>query len=368
MQQIISVRQHPEWLDIAAEYFAVKWGISAAFYKESMAACISATTLTPNWYLLVNGATIMGCCGAIDNDFMVEPTFTPWLCGLYVEPTQRGKQYGSLLLNHVRQEAGRFGVERVYLNTDHTGYYEKYGWRYIGAFSHTSGDTARIYQADAIYTPEEMGSFFDKRAESYDNHMLVDLELDAFYQAIDGCFAGLSAGTLLDIGCGTGLELERLFRRFPALAVTGIDLSPGMLEELRRKYPGQQIKTVCGSYFDVALGDCEFDYALSTYSLHHFSEEEKLGLYRRILRAIKPGGVFVLGDYTADTQEQQDRLLREKELFFRVNNPTDEFYHIDTPFTAETEMKLLRGAGFQPVALVQKWKGASIITARRTCK
>ena len=85
---------------------------------------------------------------------------------------------------------------------------------------------------------EKMNAFFNARAESYDNHMLVDLGLDAFHEEIANQIHPAKAEfRLLDLGCGTGIELERLFKKYPHMSVTGIDLSPGMLKQLKAKYP-----------------------------------------------------------------------------------------------------------------------------------
>ncbi|NLC44947.1 MAG: GNAT family N-acetyltransferase [Clostridiales bacterium] len=56
----------------------------------------------------------------------------PWLCALYVEEPERGKYFGSKLLEHGRQEALKLGFNKVYLCTDHIGYYVKYGWSFFG--------------------------------------------------------------------------------------------------------------------------------------------------------------------------------------------------------------------------------------------
>ena len=72
---------------------------------------------------------------------------------------------------------------------------------------------------------ERMEVFFTARVDCYDAHMLQEVEGYA-----EGCrmAAGLLPETctwLLDLGCGTGLELEPVFERFPDLRVTGIDLT-----------------------------------------------------------------------------------------------------------------------------------------------
>ena len=71
---------------------------------------------------------------------------------------------------------------------------------------------------------EKMNEFFNARADMYDSHMLDDLGLDEFYIAITDYF-DKPVKRLLDLGCGTGLELDRLFERFPDMEVAGIGLS-----------------------------------------------------------------------------------------------------------------------------------------------
>lgn len=53
---------------------------------------------------------------------------SPWLTTLFVEPDLRGWHYGELLMNHARYEAGKLGFDKMYLATDHIGFYEKYGF------------------------------------------------------------------------------------------------------------------------------------------------------------------------------------------------------------------------------------------------
>ena len=64
------------------------------------------------------------------------------------------------------------------------------------------------------------------------------------------------------------------FMRNPSAKVTGIDLTPGMLNALQSKFPDQEIALVLGSYFDAPFGEDVFDAAVSVESLHHFTIEE----------------------------------------------------------------------------------------------
>ncbi len=212
-------------------------------------------------------------------------------------------------------------------------------------------------------TLENMDVFFDARALSYDDHMLKDLGLEEFYEEIAGQLSSLKdTDCLLDLGCGTGLELERLFHRYPGLQVTGIDVSHAMLSVLKAKYPEKNLHLICGSYFDLDLPDGAYSYALSTYSLHHFSKDQKLNLYQRIHRALKPAGMFVLGDYTVKTQEEEDFYLSESLRLSGENLPGGS-YHYDTPFTTETEISLLKDAGFTDIRIARQWESTTVFVA-----
>ena len=149
MTKIINIREHPAWLDRAADYFSAKWGVPRQLYSDSMTDSLTTETPVPRWYLMLRGEEIIGSYGLIENDFMVREDLCPWLCALYVEPAERGKHLGAQLLEHSREEAAKLGFEKVYLNTDHIGYYEKYNWRYMGDFPHTDGSDVRVYEADA---------------------------------------------------------------------------------------------------------------------------------------------------------------------------------------------------------------------------
>ena len=148
--KIINIRQHPEWLEPAADYFSSRWNIDRQLYLESISDSITTEEPVPRWYLVLQGEEIVGGYGLIENDFMVREDLCPWLCALYVEPTKRGQQLGAMMLEHSRSEGSKLGFEKVYLNTDHVDYYEKYGWHYLGDFAHQCGDDTRVYEIDAI--------------------------------------------------------------------------------------------------------------------------------------------------------------------------------------------------------------------------
>jgi len=213
---------------------------------------------------------------------------------------------------------------------------------------------------------EKMDAFFDSRVAIYDSHMLLELQLSEFYKEIANCFPKETENRfLLDLGCGTGLELDELLQKNPNLTVTGIDLSQGMLQELHRKYPNKNILFRCGSYLNEDFGVNMVDYVLSTYSLHHFKEDDKLKLYQKVYSCLRNDGMYVEGDYTCKTMQEQQFFLAEKERLCRENNTMDELYHVDTPFTVETQIKLFKAAGFTNIQLKKTWENTSIFVVKK---
>lgn len=204
---------------------------------------------------------------------------------------------------------------------------------------------------------EKMSEFFENRLDGYDEHMLTCIEsADEFYPFTADLLPKEAGCRVLDLGCGTGLELEYYFRLNPSAQVTGVDLSQGMLDELKRKLPDRNVELICGSYFDVPFGEEVFDAAVSVESLHHFTQAEKIPLYKKLHRALKPGGYFILTDYFAPTEEDEILFRRTLlELKAQQGIDDDEFYHYDTPLTVEHETQALWAAGFSSVEELDRW-------------
>ena len=214
---------------------------------------------------------------------------------------------------------------------------------------------------------EPMGAFFARRLEGYDEHMLRDIAgAREFYPAAAALLPMFPGCRILDLGCGTGLELEFYFPRSPAARVTGIDLSREMLETLRRKFPDRDLDLRRGSYLELSLGEAEYDASISVESLHHFTSETKRELYRRLRKALKPGGCFILADYFAADDAEEAAFFRElRELKRREEVPEDALVHFDTPLTREHEMALLREAGFASAEIMGNWEATALIRAVR---
>lgn len=76
----------------------------------------------PQWYLAMEGETILGGLGVIDNDFHNRRDLTPNVCAVYVEEAYRRQGIAGELLRHACADMAGMGVGVLYLLTDHTSY------------------------------------------------------------------------------------------------------------------------------------------------------------------------------------------------------------------------------------------------------
>ena len=212
---------------------------------------------------------------------------------------------------------------------------------------------------------EKMADFFENRLDGYDEHMMTNIEAaDEFYPFTAKQLPTTENCHILDLGCGTGLELEEYYPLNPSAKITGVDLSQGMLSALKKKFADKDITLICGSYFDVPFGMSLFDSAVSVESLHHFTKAEKVPLYDKLHRALKDGGYFVLTDYFSLTDEEEQMHRQNlSELKTEQGISDDAFYHYDTPLTVKHETEALLEAGFSSVEVLKNWGATYTIKA-----
>ena len=143
---IIKITDDPSMKDRAADWFNQKWGIPKEAYDESMSNALSDDCAVPEWYIVLDGERIIGGAGVIENDFHDRPDLTPNVCALFVEPDCRGHGIAGELLAFICSDMKNHGLDTLYLLTDHTSFYERYGWQYL---CEAQGDgepqTSRMY-------------------------------------------------------------------------------------------------------------------------------------------------------------------------------------------------------------------------------
>lgn len=129
--KIIKVREHSEMIECAATWFHEKWYVPLEAYLESMQECVKKENYVPQWYVVMDEEKIIGGLGVIENDFHDRKDLKPNVCAVYVEENYRCQRIAGEMLNYVCEDMHRKGIDTLYLLTDHTSFYERYGWEFF---------------------------------------------------------------------------------------------------------------------------------------------------------------------------------------------------------------------------------------------
>lgn len=144
--RIVSLADKPEMKDQMADWFSKKWSVPLDAYIESMNECLSGKCAVPQWYVAVEDGRIIGGSGVIENDFHNRKDLTPNVCAVYTEPDKRCKGVAGSLLNYVCRDMKEKGFDTLYLVTDHSSFYERYGWEFLCTVECDGEDTlSRMY-------------------------------------------------------------------------------------------------------------------------------------------------------------------------------------------------------------------------------
>ena len=129
--EIIRLTDKPEMKEPAAQWFHEKWGIPKEAYTESIENSLAKRNPVPQWYVAMQNDRIIGGLGVIENDFHDRKDLTPNVCAVYTEEDCRCKGIAGALLNYVCADMKEKGIDTLYLVTDHTSFYERYGWEFL---------------------------------------------------------------------------------------------------------------------------------------------------------------------------------------------------------------------------------------------
>ena len=212
---------------------------------------------------------------------------------------------------------------------------------------------------------EEMSAFFNNRAEVYNTVHLEHIGGMESKQAV-ASFLPEHTKTIIDFGIGTGLELEAIFKRFPDVEITGVDIAENMLQLFKESYSDKKVDLHVASYLEYDFGSARYDAALSVMTLHHYNHEVKTSLYRKIFTCIKQNGVYIECDYMLSEHEYKNAQEMENFYFREYSRLKDEQgisdnreYHYDTPCTVTNQTNMLFNAGFSRVEEV--WRKGNVV-------
>lgn len=166
---------------------------------------------------------------------------------------------------------------------------------------------------------------------------------------------------VLDIGAGSGVWGIMVAKEDPDARVTVADFPQviGVTKRFVAKHGfTDRFDYLPGSFRESDFGQSKFDVAILGHICHSEGPRLSEELFRRIRRALMPGGQLVIGEFLADEERKQNAFALMFALNMLVN--TEEG---DT-FTPTELQRMLTGAGFDSVVLLQAPAPSPLIIAK----
>jgi SAM-dependent methyltransferase len=179
---------------------------------------------------------------------------------------------------------------------------------------------------------------YDRVAAEYDQHIGDELDHKPLERDLLDRFVAAVPGRICDLGCGPGHITRYLVQQ--GADAFGIDLSPGMVEQARRRNPSLVFEP--GDMRALALPDESLGGIVLLYSIIHIPRDEVTGVLRELLRVLKPGGLLLVGFHRGQ------EILHQAELWGKAVNL--DFYFFETDEMA----RYLEAAGFEVAEVIER--------------
>lgn len=181
---------------------------------------------------------------------------------------------------------------------------------------------------------------FDKWSGTYDENveqLSKGYPFEGYYDVLGFVQSKVkvSEGTkILDLGIGTGLLTNDLYNR--GAHILGVDFSEHMIKEALAKMP--RASFLAYDFNDAlpkAILEERFDYIVSSYAIHHVTDERKVELIKALMGCLKDNGVMLIADVAFETQGAMEGIKNESDQW-----DEDEYYMV-----GETIVERLRREG-----------------------
>lgn len=159
---------------------------------------------------------------------------------------------------------------------------------------------------------------FDLWSKDYDKTVQLSEESDeypfaGYKDVLNTVYGEIRSGqgkTVLDIGFGTGILSKRLYDE--GVEIFGIDFSAEMVNTAKEKMPNARLYQ-----FDFTKGlpkeldGQKFDFIVTTYAIHHLTDEEKINFIKLLKDRLNQNGKILIGDIAFETKKDMELCMEQ---------------------------------------------------------
>ena len=168
---------------------------------------------------------------------------------------------------------------------------------------------------------------------------------------------------VLNLGSGDGRLLNLVLAARPGADGLAVDFSPHMLEQLRARFGQNPSVRIVAHDLDQrlpALGT--FDAVVSSFAIHHLTDERKRALYQEIWTVLEPGGVFCNLEHVLPVSARaHTKFLEAMGIADQDEDPSNILLDV------HTQLEWLRAIGFEEVDCHWKWRELALLAGRKPC-
>lgn len=170
-------------------------------------------------------------------------------------------------------------------------------------------------------------------------------------------FIPQSAQRVLDLGSGAGRLLRLVRSLLPHAGFVALDFSPAMIEHFHAAFPGEdRIQIVMHDMQDPLPSLGTFHAVVSSFAIHHLTDDRKRGVYSEVFDLLTPGGIFCNLEHVSSPSEHLHLQFLEK-MGLRPDQEDAENKLLDL----DTQLQWLREIGFAEVDCQWKWREFALL-------
>jgi ubiquinone/menaquinone biosynthesis C-methylase UbiE len=149
---------------------------------------------------------------------------------------------------------------------------------------------------------------------------------DTFFELLFPYARPEAGARMLELGSGVGWIMESMLAAYPIEEIVGLDVSPVMIENARKRWTDSRASYVLYDGLRVPLADDSLDNVYSVASLQHIEKHHAFLAMKELVRLTKPGGHGTLHLLSVHHMPDATRTY-EQECWNHVNNVDEHWMH-----------------------------------------